>query len=95
MTCSAPSSRSRSSFASEDEVAITRAPISRANCRAKMETPPVPSTSTVSPALRPPSTTRARQAVSPAVVRVADSAWDQPAGWRVKALAFATTCSRA
>ena len=33
------------------------------------------STSTVSPAFKPPSTTSARQAVNPAVVNVADSAW--------------------
>ncbi len=65
----------RSSFSSEDEVAITVAPMARAICRAKMDTPPVPSTSTVSLAFSWPSTTRARQAVSPAVVRVAASAW--------------------
>lgn len=65
--------RTRSSFSSEDEVAITLAPIARTNCKAKIDTPPVPSTSTASPALRPPSTTSARQAVSPAVVKVAAS----------------------
>jgi hypothetical protein len=53
---------------------ITVAPIALAICSAKMDTPPVPNASTVSLALRPPSTTRARQAVRPAVVRLAASA---------------------
>ena len=57
---------------------MTVAPIAFASWRAKIETPPVPSTSTTSPALSPPSTTRARQAVSPAVVSVAASAWLKP-----------------
>jgi len=58
---------------SDDEVAITVAPMARASCSAKIETPPVPSTSTLSPALMPPSTTSARHAVRPAVVSVAAS----------------------
>jgi len=52
---------------------ITRAPIALANCSAKIETPPVPSSSTVSPALSPPFTTNARQAVSAAVGKLAAS----------------------
>ncbi|MND08574.1 hypothetical protein D3C83_312950 [compost metagenome] len=56
-------------------MAITVAPIALANCRAKMETPPVPWTSTVSPAFSPPLGTSARQAVTPAQVSVAASAW--------------------
>ena len=87
--------RSRSSFSSEDEVAITTAPMARAICRAKIETPPVPSTSTMSPAFSWPSTTKARQAVSPAVVSVAASAWLQPRGARVKNCAGTVTYSRA
>ena len=63
----------RSSFSSDDEVTITVAPIALANWSAKIETPPVPSTSTMSPALSLPSATSARQAVSPAVVSVAAS----------------------
>lgn len=66
-------SRNCCSLAADEVVAITRAPIDSAICSAKMETPPVPSTSTVSPACRPASITRARQAVSPAVVSVAAS----------------------
>lgn len=47
---------------------------------------------TVSPALSPPSTISARQAVSPAVVIVAASAWLQPFGGCVNAVAGLTTC---
>jgi hypothetical protein len=53
----------------------TRAPIAFAIWSAKIETPPVPRASTVSPGLRPPLTTSARHAVSPAVVSVAASRW--------------------
>ncbi|MOA28386.1 hypothetical protein D3C78_1493260 [compost metagenome] len=67
--------RSRSSFSSLDEVAMTVAPAILANCRAKMETPPVPWISTLSPGFRWSSAISARQAVRPAVVRVAASAW--------------------
>ena len=95
MTCAAPIARSRSSFSSEEEVAITVAPIARAICSAKIDTPPVPSINMLSPTLRPPLTTRARQAVTPAVVRVAAAAWVQPAGACVKDVAGATTTSRA
>ena len=52
--------RARPNFSSDDEVAITVAPMALANCRAKIETPPVPRTSTLSPALSPPSATSAR-----------------------------------
>ncbi|MNE80827.1 hypothetical protein D3C80_1774330 [compost metagenome] len=85
----------RSSLASLDEVAITVAPASLANCRAKIDTPPVPCTSTLSPGLRAPSAISARQAVRPAVVRVAASAWLQPCGARVNEVARAVTTSRA
>jgi hypothetical protein len=71
------------------------APIAFASRRAKTETPPVPSASTTSPALSPPSTTRARQAVSPAVVSVAASAWLNPLGAKVNQVAGRTTASRA
>ena len=74
---------------------FTRAPIIFANCRAKMETPPVPSVSMVSPAFNPASTTSARQAVSPAVVSVADSAWLRFSGAWVNPCAGPTTRSRA
>ncbi|MNT98713.1 hypothetical protein D3C72_2413610 [compost metagenome] len=50
MTWSAPNSSKRSFLASDEVVAITREPIDLANCNARMETPPVPSTSTVLPA---------------------------------------------
>lgn len=54
---------------------MTVAPAILANCRAKMETPPVPWISTLSPGLSLPSDISARQAVRPAVVRVDASAW--------------------
>src|SRR5580700_5118624 len=78
------------SFSSDDEVAITAAPVIFAICSAAMETPPVPSTKTVSPGLICPSPTSARQAVTPAVVMVAASAWLQPRGAWVKAVAART-----
>ena len=49
MTWSAPSALARASFSSLDEVTITAAPAAWASCSAKIETPPVPSVSTVSP----------------------------------------------
>ena len=72
---SAPISRRRSSLASLDEVAMTVAPAILANCRAKIDTPPVPWINTLSPGLSLPSAISARQAVRPAVVRVDASAW--------------------
>jgi hypothetical protein len=42
MVTSAPNAFSFSILASLDEVAITRAPASFANCSAKIDTPPVP-----------------------------------------------------
>ncbi|MNC62857.1 hypothetical protein D3C75_1129270 [compost metagenome] len=75
MTWSAPSASRRAILASDEVVAITRAPMDLAICKAKMETPPVPSTNTVLPAWMRPSTTNARQAVRPAVVSVAASSW--------------------
>ena len=52
---------------------MTRAPRSRAICNPKMATPPVPCTSTVSPAFTRPSVTSARQAVTAAQGSVAAS----------------------
>ncbi len=66
MPSDAPSSFARASLASLDEVAITRAPNILANCSAKIDTPPVPCTSTVSPAMRRPCSTSACHAVTPA-----------------------------
>ncbi len=60
-----------------------------------METPPVPSTRTLSPAFSAPLTTRARHAVTPAVVSVAASVSEYPLGAWVNAAAGATTTSRA
>src|SRR5262245_54263085 len=54
------------SLVSLEEVAITRAPASFANCSAKIDTPPVPCVSTVCPGLALPSLTTALHAVSPA-----------------------------
>ena len=63
MVSSAPSSRARASFSSEELVMSTRAPWALANWRAKMLTPPVPRRRTVCPAWRLPRSTRAFQAV--------------------------------
>ena len=60
-------------MAAELEVAITRAPNIWANCSAKIETPPEPCTSTMSPALMLPISTSACQAVTPAQGSVAPS----------------------
>src|SRR5256885_9886181 len=51
MTVSAPRRLSFSSFSSEEDVAITRAPAAFANCSANSDTLPVPRISTVSPVL--------------------------------------------
>jgi hypothetical protein len=61
----APSSPARASFESLLEVAITRAPASRANWSAKSETPPVPWIKTESPGLTPPVSTRGRRGRGP------------------------------
>src|ERR687893_423396 len=65
MVWSAPSARTRTSLGSDEEVAITVAPMALAICNAKIDTPPVPSTRMLSPALRPASATRPRRAVQP------------------------------
>lgn len=57
-----------------DPEALARQVLEADPCQPDRRTPPVPSTSTTSPAFSPPSTTRARQAVRPAVVSVAASA---------------------
>ena len=74
---------------------MTVAPMALAICSAKMDTPPVPRTRTVSPAFSAPLTTRALHAVTPAVVSVAASANEYPFGARVNAVAGATTSSPA
>ena len=74
---------------------MTVAPIALAICSAKIETPPVPRTRTVSPAFNAPLTTRALHAVTPAVGRVAASVNEYPLGAWVNAVAGATTSSRA
>src|SRR6516225_8654826 len=74
---------------------MTVAPIALAICSAKIETPPVPRTRTVSPPFNAPLTTRALHAVTPAVGRVAASVNEYPLGAWVTAVAGATTISRA
>ena len=83
MTSSAPNASNFLSFSSDEEVAITFAPIDFASCSAKIETPPVPCTRTVSPACSLPSLTNARHAVNPAQGNVAASAIVQSFGVRV------------
>jgi len=61
------------SFSSLDDVTMTPAPLMRANCSANIDTPPVPSTSTVWPARTVPLTFSAFHAVTPAHGRVAAS----------------------
>ncbi len=85
----------RSSFSSDDEVTMTRAPASLANCSAKIETPPVPCTSTVSPAVSLPSTISPRQAVTAAQGSVAASSALQPAGALVTPSAVSAIASQA
>jgi len=82
-------------LASDELVAITRAPAALANCNANTETPPLPCTSTVEPGCVTPSTNSARHAVSPAQVSVAASAADQPFGAWVNHCCGVTTTSRA
>ena len=74
---------------------MTVAPMALAICSAKIETPPVPRTRTVSPAFNAPLTTRALHAVTPAVGRVAASGNEYPFGAWVNAVEGATTSSRA
>jgi hypothetical protein len=73
MPSEAPSDRALASFSLLLEVTMTRAPIILANWSAKIDTPPVPWTSTVSPAFTPPRVTRAFHAVSAAQGNVAAS----------------------
>ena len=72
---------------------ITSAPAATANCKAKIDTPPVPNKSTLSPAFMPPTSTRARQAVSAAQGRVAAAATSYPTGTGITPAADSTTCS--
>src|ERR1700694_3507177 len=68
------------SFSSLLDVAITRAPVSLANCRANNDTPPLPSVTTVSPGFRRPSEIRACQAVTAAQGKVAASSNERCSG---------------
>ena len=61
---------------------MTSAPESFANWRAKIETPPVPSTKTVSPAFNRPETASAFQAVTQHTASVAPSSYDKWSGMR-------------
>ena len=54
-----------------EEVAMTRAPAASANCMANIETPPVPSVSTVCPAISERAPNSAFHAVTPAQGSVA------------------------
>ena len=76
-----------------DEVAITRAPAACANCNAKIETPPVPSTSTVSPTRNGRPAYSAFQAVTPAQGSVAPSSNDKWSGNRTSPSWLNTTYS--
>ena len=73
MTCVAPSALARSSFSSLLDVTMLRAPAATANCRAKIDTPPVPRISTVSPAFMLPRLTMLCHAVTAAQGSVAAS----------------------
>src|SRR6266446_7195235 len=73
MTSEAPSALSLSAFSAVEVVAITRAPKTRANCRAKTETPPEPCVKTVSPAVTRRCPVSATQAVTAAHGNVAAS----------------------
>jgi hypothetical protein len=77
----APRARPRAIFSSLDDVTMTRAAAAVANCSANVETPPVPSTSTVSPAVSGrPACIRACHAVTAAHGRHAASSYDRPSG---------------
>src|SRR5205823_10346882 len=90
----APSARARSSFASLDEVTITCAPAASANCSAKIDTPPVPSVSTVCPgSTGAPAHINAFHAVTPAHGRHADSSNDNASGSGTTPFSYRTTCS--
>ena len=92
---SAPSSRERAIFSSEDEVTSTRAPAWAASWTANVETPlPAPSTSTVSPVTRPPRANSARYAVRPASGSAAASSHESRAGFG-KTFASGTATSSA
>src|SRR5688572_14787776 len=95
MSSSAPRRESFSSFASDEDVAITHAPAAFANWSANSDTAPLPITKTVSPGFTLPSVTSPRHAVTPAQGSVAACAKLQPAGARVKAQAGIQAYSRA
>src|SRR4051794_38131858 len=87
MVWSAPRAFARCSLSSLDEVTITAAPASFANCSAKIDTPPVPCTKTVSPGRMRASSKSARQAVSAAQGNVAASSKVRLEGMRLTASA--------
>ena len=81
MPTSAPSALARSSLASLEESTIALAPRNLANCSANSDTPPVPSNSTVWPAVMWASSS-ACQAVSAAIGSVAACTAERCAGAR-------------
>ena len=93
MVCQAPKASAFSSFSSLDEVMMTRAPSRVAKESAIMETPPVPRSSTVSPALTRPCSTTLFHAVSAAQGRVAASAKERWEGVCTSPCSFSTTRS--
>ena len=94
MPSDAPSASAFASLSSLDDVAMTRAPAAFANCRASIETPPVPSTSTVSPArVGRPACISACHAVTPAQGRHAACSNDKPSGTAITPSSYNTTCS--
>src|SRR5215472_13491299 len=80
MPKAAPSALARESFSSLEDVMMARMPIARANCNPKIETPPVPCSSTVSPGLSLACSTIACQTVTAAQGSVAPSSSDRCAG---------------
>ena len=78
----APSFRACSSFSSEDDVAMTFAPDAAASWRPKIDTPPVPCTSTQSPPFSGVGPFRALYAVSAAHGRVDASSYVRWSGTR-------------
>ncbi|MNV68292.1 hypothetical protein D3C71_1611310 [compost metagenome] len=62
--------RARSSLPALDDVTMARSPAALASCRPQTDTPPVPRNNAVCPALAPPATNSAFQAVTAAQGRV-------------------------
>ena len=93
MTWSAPIATARSRLAALDEVTITRAPAARASWSPKIDTPPVPWTSTVSPARSCAASNSAWYAVTPAHGKLAAASNDRRDGSRTHADSGSTTSS--